>query len=263
MEYQSLERKTTTLTWLSIRPRIFLLYFFILLSVSTAYATEYTVRPSQSNQFGASVAGEDVHEIEVKPIPYWLFLLLLGFTKVTSSPETFFPIRLFPILCGYKRLNSSNILENMNREKLYGFIKSFPGSYFSEIIKETGLNKGSVEYHLKTMETKEIIESYKTNGKLRYFLNHSTYNKEERTVISALKNDTHRRIILGILGNQNINHKTLAEGIGVSSPTLTQHIKHLKEQGIVKADTNGRYTIYSINSNYFDSLQEYLNKTSS
>lgn len=151
----------------------------------------------------------------------------------------------------------------MNREKLYGFIKSFPGSYFSEIIKETGLNKGSVEYHLKTMETKEIIESYKTNGKLRYFLNHSTYNKEERTVISALKNDTHRRIILGILGNQNINHKTLAEGIGVSSPTLTQHIKHLKEQGIVKADTNGRYTIYSINSNYFDSLQEYLNKTSS
>ncbi|MBZ0177431.1 MAG: winged helix-turn-helix transcriptional regulator [Candidatus Methanoperedens sp.] len=258
-----MERKTTTLTWLSIRPRIFLLYFFILLSVSTAYATEYTVRPSQSNQFGASVAGEDVHEIEVKPIPYWLFLLLLGFTKVTSSPETFFPIRLFPILCGYKRLNSSNILENMNREKLYGFIKSFPGSYFSEIIKETGLNKGSVEYHLKTMETKEIIESYKTNGKLRYFLNHSTYNKEERTVISALKNDTHRRIILGILGNQNINHKTLAEGIGVSSPTLTQHIKHLKEQGIVKADTNGRYTIYSINSNYFDSLQEYLNKTSS
>lgn len=263
MEYQSLERRTTPLTWLSIRPRIFLLYFFFLLSVSTAFATEYTVRSSQSNQFGASVAGEEVHEIEVKPIPYWLFLLLLGFTQLTTAPETFIPIRLFPILGGYKRISRSNVLENTNRDKLYGFIKSFPGSYFSEIITETGLNKGTVEYHLGMMKTEEMIATYKTNGKLRYFLNHSTYKKEEQTVISVLKNDVHRKIILEILNNQSINHKTLAEKIGVSAPTITQHIKHLEEQGIVKVDTKGWYTIYSIDSNCFDSLKKYMNSITS
>ncbi|MFZ3382771.1 MAG: winged helix-turn-helix transcriptional regulator [Candidatus Methanoperedens sp.] len=202
-----------------------------------------------------------MHEIEVKPIPYWLFLLLLGFTKVTSSPETFFPIRLFPILGGYKRLNSSNILENMNREKLYGFIKSFPGSYFNEIIKETGLNKGSVEYHLKTMETEKMIESYKTNGKLHYFLNHSSYKEEEQIVIASLKNDVHRRIILEILNNPSINHKTLAEKIGLSGPTITQHIKYLKEKGIVKVEIKGRYTTYYIDSNHFDSLHKFMSIT--
>ncbi len=43
--------------------------------------------PSLSDEFGASVAGEDVQEIEVKPIPYWMFLLMLGFAHVTPAPE--------------------------------------------------------------------------------------------------------------------------------------------------------------------------------
>ncbi|MBU3968252.1 MAG: winged helix-turn-helix transcriptional regulator [Euryarchaeota archaeon] len=163
---------------------------------------------------------------------------------------------------GYKRINRSNVFENMNREKLYGFIKFSPGSYFSEIIKATGLNKGTVEHHLKMMKTEEMIAAYKTNGKLRYFLNHSTYKKEEQTVISALKNDVHRKIILEIFNNRSINHKTLAEKIGVSAPTITQHIKHLKEKGIVKTETKGWYTTYSIDSNYFDSLQKYMSITS-
>jgi predicted transcriptional regulator len=187
----------------------------------------------------------------------------LGFTQLTTAPETFIPIRLFPILGGYKRISRSNVLENTNRDKLYGNIKYFPGSYFSEIITVTGLNKGTAEYHLRMMKTEEMITTYKTNGKLRYFLNHSTYNKEEKTVISVLKNDVHRKIILEILNNQSINHKTLAEKIGVSAPTITQHIKHLKEQGIVKVDTKGWYTIYSIDSNCLDSLKKYMNSITS
>lgn len=262
MEYQSLERRITPLTYISIRPKYLLLCFFFLLSVSTALATEYTVRPSLSNQSGSSVAGEEVHEIEVKPIPYWLFLLMLGFAQITSAPETFFTIRFLPIL-GYKKICRSNVLENKNRDKLYGFIKSFPGSYFSEIIKATGLNRGTVDYHLGMMKAEDMIVFCKTNGKKRYFLNHSTYKKEEQTVIAELKNDVHRRIILEILNNQSVNHKNLAERIGVSGPTITQHIKHLKEKGIVKAETKGWYTIYSIDSNYFDLLHSYMNSITS
>lgn len=262
MAYQSLEQRTTTLTLPSIRPRSFLICFFFLLIVPIAVATEYTIRPSQNDQFGASVAGEEVHEIEVKPIPYWLFLLLLGFTQVTTAPESFFPIKLLPILSGYKKIDSSNILENMNRDRLYCFIKSFPGSYFSEIIKATGLNRGTVEYHLEMMKAEDIIVFCKTDGKKRYFLNHSTYKEEEQLVIASLKNDVHRRIILAILNNQNINHKTLTERIGVSGPTITQHIKHLKEKGIVKAKTQGWYTTYSIDSNYFDPLHKFMSMTS-
>jgi len=256
----SLERRITRLTCISIEHRTFLLCFFFLLSISTVSATEYTIRPSLSNQSGASVAGEEVHEIEVKPIPYWMFLLMLGFTQLTSAPETFFPVRLLPILGGYKSISSSNVLENIYRKRLYDFIKSRPGCYFSEIIKATGLNRGTLEYHLRIMETKKVIVSHRTNRRRHYFPNLFAYRKEEQTVITALKNDVYRRIILEILNSnsQSITHKTLVERIGLSGSTITHHIKHLKEQGIVKVDTNSRHTTYSINSNYLDSLQKFL-----
>lgn len=230
--------------------------FFLIFLAPSAVATDYTVRPSISKEPGASVYGEPVEEVD--PIPYWLYLILLVFPQLTAIPlETLVPIKIFSYL-GYKKVVRENILDNPIRLKIYNFIKEHPGVYFREIVKRTELKKGTVEYHLKLMKMKKMIESNKTSGKDWYFLNASTYRKEEQIAIAALKNEAHRRIILEILDNQGINHKTLAERTGVSSSTITQHIKHLKEQGIVKAETEGRYTIYSIDSNYFDPLQKYM-----
>ena len=130
--------------------------------------------------------------------------------------------------------------------KLYGFIKSCPGTYFSEIIKDTGLNRGTVRYHLEVLETQNKIECYKANGKARYFQNSFTYGEKDKVVIAALRNDMDRKIILGILDSQYISNENLVEKMGVSAPTINWHIRHLKEEGIVRADTCGRYTAYSI-----------------
>jgi len=244
--------------WASIRQRTFLLCFFFLLLVSTAGATEYTVRPFPSNQSGASLAGEDVQEIEVKPIPYWMFLLMLGFAQVTHAPEFLYQIKFVPVLGGCKRIGRSNALANLNREKLYDFIKSCPGVYFNEIIKKTGLNRGTVRYHMEVLETQNMIEPYKANGKIRYFQNSSTYEEKDKAVIAALRNDMDRKIILEILDGQCISNETLVEKMGVSASTISWHIRHLKEHGIVRADTEGRYTTYSIDSDYLDSIWAYV-----
>lgn len=250
-----MEQRTITSTWPSTKVRTSLLFFLLL--ISSAEATEYTVRPSLSDEFGASVAGEDVQEIEVKPIPYWMFLLVLGFAQLTTAPEFLYPIKFVP-LGGFKKIGKSNIFANLNRERLYDFIKSCPGAYFNEIIKKTGLNRGTVRYHLEVLETQNMVECYKANGKARYFQNSLTYGKKDKAVIAALKNDMDRRIILGILNGQCISNENLVEKIGVSASTVSWHIKRLGEQGIVRADTKGRYTTYSIDSNYLDSIWGYV-----
>ncbi len=79
MEYVSSELRNAHSTCISTKTaRILLacLLFLLLISTSVA-ATEYTVRPSLSKEPGASVAGEEVRELEVKTMPYWLFLLWL------------------------------------------------------------------------------------------------------------------------------------------------------------------------------------------
>jgi predicted transcriptional regulator len=248
MENMSSESRTAHSTCISTKTaRILLtcLLFLLLISTSVA-ATEYTIRPSLSKESGASVAGEEVRELEVKTMPYWMFLLWLISMQITPATEILFSVRFLYVLGGYRRIRRSNVLNNANRDQIYGFINSNPGTYPNEIVKETELNKGVVEYHLGMLENQNMIISYKTRGKIHYFLNESTYGENEKILLAALKNDKHKRIILEILNSEQITHETLAERIGVSAPTINWHIRHLKEEGIVRADANGRYTAYSI-----------------
>ena len=233
------------------------LLFLLLISTSVA-ATEYTVRPCLNKEPGVSVNGEEVREIEVIPIPYWMFLLWLISMKITPVTEILFSVRFLYIFGGYKRIHRSNILNNTNRDQVYSFISSNPGTYPNEIIKEIGVNKGVVEYHLGMLEEQKMIVPYKTRGKIHYFLNESTYGEKEKVALAALKNEKHRRIISEILNSGQITHETLAGRIGVSAPTINWHIRHLKEDGIVRADTDGRYTAYSIDHEYGELLHTML-----
>ena len=252
MEHRSSELRTAHQKCISTKAaRILLACLLFLLLISTmAAATEYTVRPSLSNESGASVAGEEVRELEVIPTPYWLFLLWLISAQITSAPEIQFSARFLYILGGYRRIHRSNVLKNTNRDRIYGFVSSNPGTYPNEIIKETGLNRGVVEHHLKTLENQNMVVSHKVCGKSHYFLNASTYGEKEKVLLAELKNERRRRIILEILNCEQITQETLAERIGVSAPTINWHIRHLKEEGIVRADTDGRHTSYCVDHGY-------------
>ena len=252
MEYVSSELRNAHSTCSSTkaaRTLLVCLLFLLLISTSVA-ATEYTVRPCLNKEPGVSVAGEEVRELEVKTMPYWMFLLWLISAQITPAPEIQFLARFLYVLGGYRRIHRSNVLKNTNRDQIYGFINSNPGTYPNEIVKETELNKGVVEYHLGMLEEQNMIIPYKSRGKIHYFLNESTYGEKEKVLLATLKNDKHKRIIVEILNSEQITHETLAERIGVSAPTINWHIRHLKEEGIVRADANGRYTAYSIDRCY-------------
>ncbi len=256
MKYMSSKLRTAHQTCISTkaaRTLLVCLLFLLLISTSVA-ATEYTVRPCLNEEFGVSVNGEEVREIEVIPIPYWMFLLWLISMKIAPATEILFSARFLYVLGGYRRIHRSNVLDNTNRGQIYGFISSNPGTYPNEIIKETELNKGVVEYHIGMLEEQNMIVAYKSRGKIHYFLNESTYGEKEKITLAALKNDKHRRIISEILNHGQITHETLAGRIGVSAPTISWHIRHLKEQGIVRADTDGRYTAYSIDRGILELL---------
>ena len=236
--------------------------FFLLLMLLTpvAYATNYTVRPSINEEPGISATGEKIQPLE--PTPYWYYLLFWVLPQLVATPiEALLSIKIFFCL-GHKKIDRKGILDNNARLKLYKFIEKHPGVYFRQLVKRTELNRGTVTYHMNLLESQKKIISYNGDGKRRFFLNHNTYGKNELIVIAALENDMRRKILFGILRNQHINNKTLAENIGVSASTISYHISHLKKEGIVKSDENGKYKNYIINSGYLDSLTKYMDRIS-
>jgi predicted transcriptional regulator len=225
------------------------LLFFLL--TSTVGASEYIVNPIPGNQAGASISGEKVVEFEETLIPYWQFLLwLLTVNLISLIDMLLFHVRFVYIIAGFRIAQHVNILDNLSRRNIYVYIKNNPGVYFSEIVENTGLNRGTVQYHLQILETKNKIEAYEDGGKIRYFLNNSDYSEEEKRILVTLQNVTNQRIVSEIL-NENCNTNiALAREFGVSRATISWYVKNLKETGLIKETKRGRNIIYRINTSY-------------
>ena len=180
---------------------------------------------------------------------------------VLSAVDFLYPSKLFFSIVGYRIVNSGNVLENSSRFQVYSYIKTKPGAYISEIVEQIGLDREIVKYHLKALSAKKKIEAYKDGGKTRYFENLLVYNEDEKKVISALQNLSNQRIILEIINQKCNTNVDLAREFGVSRPTISWHIKNLKEFGLIIETKEGKKTIYRINPAYEVLIEKHIQES--
>lgn len=258
MENRLVEHRAIYLmfTNIELEKYIFCLLFFLL--VTTARATEYTVSPFPSDQSGASINGEKVVELEATQIPYWQFLLWLAAMQILSIIDIilYFTKLVFVVL-GFKIVDTENVLDNHNRSSIYKYIKTKPGACIGEIVEKTGLGRGRVRHHITILEVQNKIEVHKDGGKIRYFENNSTYDEEERKIISALQNVTNQRIISEIQNGKCNTNLALAHEIGVSRATISWYMRTLKEVELINEERKGKNIIYRINPSYENLIEKY------
>ncbi|MCK4458243.1 MAG: winged helix-turn-helix transcriptional regulator [Methanosarcinales archaeon] len=200
--------------------------------------------------------GAERHDPE--PISFWQLPLWVMILHITGMPVEMLASLKALTYFGCKRIFGYNVLDHEIRSRIYDCIRKNPGVYYSALANETNVNKGTLRYHLTMLKMQKVIVPYKTRGRIHYFLNESTYGEKEKAALAALKNDKHRRIISEILNSERITHEKLAERIGVSAPTINWHIGHLKEQGIVRAEKDGRHTTYCIDCGYAELMHTML-----
>jgi len=70
-------------------------------------------------------------------------------------------------------------------------------------------------------------------------------NRLHANVCSAL-GDPNRILIIYALHDRSLNVGELAETLGASQPTISRHLKTLRDSGIVNAQRNGQSICYSI-----------------
>ena len=75
--------------------------------------------------------------------------------------------------------------------------------------------------------------------------------------------DERRRKILSILGKQDANAGEIARRFKISQPTVSNHLKILKEAGLIKERKVKQNRIYSLNKPKLDKVIETLHEISS
>lgn len=231
----------------------------MLLLVSVGSAAEYTILPSNNigREPGTPMAGETVQEID--PIPLWLFLLLCTFPQLTAAPmETLLPLKAVGYL-GYKRIHRGNALESPRRLEIFNFIRINPGLHFRELLRKTSISRGTLDYHIRRMESDGLLKTVPEKGKIHYFTADSQYSTEEETLIVAMENDSLRKIVTQIYLNQSARTEELAEGLGLAKATIYTHVKYLENLGIVRSERIGRSVRYTLTDDYSRVLMKHIN----
>ncbi|HIH09443.1 MAG TPA: winged helix-turn-helix transcriptional regulator [Candidatus Diapherotrites archaeon] len=135
------------------------------------------------------------------------------------------------------------------RKKIYLKIKANPGLHFRELQRRVGIATGALQYHLEYLAKRHLIRAEKDgndNGRkfIRYYL--VRQNFEETELMSLLRQESIRRIIVFLMQKRFAGTATICDGVGLGPSTVSWHLEKLSLAGICQKSRRGRKAFYRI-----------------
>jgi len=204
----------------------------------------------------------------VKPgseaIPFWQHppKVIIQHAVYLVSPEFARPVGLF--LCwgvgfgvwlGFRQVSSKNVLAHPERERIYTFIRDNPGVHFRELGRQTGINPGTLAYHLDKLGQTNKIIAIPGSGFTRYFENGGKFSTREQQILSSIRNDCQRAILLLLLKSP-LTSMELRQNLHLSGPSVSWHMKRLCHHQMVVIQKAGRNAQYVLDREVLAFLQD-------
>ncbi len=142
------------------------------------------------------------------------------------------------------RLQPSELLDNDTRRAIYEEIQGNPGINLRGLADELDLAWGTLLHHLRKLEKGHLVVSERYGKYRRFFLNGSTYTKDEQARLAALSAPSTARVAEYILENPGSSQAEIGEAIGVTASTILWHVRRLKKVDLVHEEREGRYVHY-------------------
>ena len=114
------------------------------------------------------------------------------------------------------------------------YVIANPGSTLRDISRGMRMNLGTVRYHILILGLNHRIVSYQADGKhVRYFINSGTYSQEEQMIMSVVRRDGMRKILMTLLIKPGISNVELSSELGIQESAVSRYMKELAEKGLV------------------------------
>ena len=179
-------------------------------------------------------------------------LLLVGLLGFTESGK-YKLLMLFTLMLPlYTRIQKEDVLDQFVRGQIYGFIKTNPGVYYNQILRQVGVKNGTLSYHLGVLEKTQLIQSRREGLKYRAFYpTGMTFPKKERFRLTELQ----IQIIAYIKERPGLTQKEIARLLGQKPQTIHYNIKVLGQAGLIHVAKKGRKTTCYLVADSGDSVQ--------
>lgn len=126
--------------------------------------------------------------------------------------------------------------------KILDFIIANPSSHLRKIKNNLGFSMGTIQYYLAMLEKEGKIKSTKT----KFYKNYYHIHESDDKILSVLNLDSPRNIVIFLIQHEPSTHQEIAKGVGLSSSTISWHMKRLIELQVVMTEYSGKYTVYRL-----------------
>jgi Uncharacterized protein conserved in archaea len=134
---------------------------------------------------------------------------------------------------GYRQLTRKNSLDHPTRNQIAGYIRAHPGCHFGSILRGTGINRGTLFYHLGQLSQLGLVHEARVRGLTRYFIQGSGLSDLEEKILIHRDNRVRCRILDMLERVPAVPRTEVKKSLGISGPALWYHMQLLIRDGIV------------------------------
>ncbi len=221
-----------------IVPLLLLSLFLLFVCTGVQAATGgYTVEPYVYNQDLIDKGLIDSSGADAT-ITFWELPLWIQIFYISGMLATIFGMfKGIPLVLG----RIEYLFGNQNRKTIFEYVSENPGCTIAEASENLSINRGSVKYHIMKLNAESKITTVKTGKFIRLFQNSGVFDKDERVIVSYLRNETSRMLLLSIMEHPGITNQDLAENFNLDKSTVHYYLGKFQNSGIILYVTEGKY----------------------
>jgi predicted transcriptional regulator len=217
-----------------------LLIFLIFSTTALSDGGGYVVGPPVEDGVGVDSTGADA------TITFWDLPLRIQVVYVYGLLMAFLGLfKIFPAIIS----RIKKFVENQNRQNIFKYIIDNPGTIKAEISRNLMINRGTVKYHVRKLESDNNIASMKAGKFTRLFKNSSALKNDDKIIASHIRGETSRILLWTILENPGITNQELAETLRLDKSTVHWHAHKFLADDMIRFEKEGRYLKYYVNDN--------------
>ncbi len=211
-----------------------------LFSNVTKLTLHYNGSGSKGDKDGSD---DDDSGVPIPPLPVSIGIgaaISLSIIGMFAMTETGKYLMIGAVAAMYARMkdrSKDEVLENFVRGQIFGYIRTNPGVYYTEIMKSLGIKNGTLSYHLKTLEGMDLVKSRREGARRRAFYPTTVkFPADEQYMYSELQIE----ILKVIKENPGIAQHEVARKLKKPQQTVNYNIKAMQRAEKLKLVRKGR-----------------------
>ncbi|MFW9946530.1 MAG: winged helix-turn-helix transcriptional regulator [Candidatus Odinarchaeota archaeon] len=141
---------------------------------------------------------------------------------------------------GRSRLTLKEIFENENRKNIIKLILENPGIHHNELLRESNIQKGQLQWHLEVLLKYNIIRKEKFGQYSVYFPIMNSIETLELFENGLAKSETTTKVFKIIQKTPGISSSEISDKINLARNTVKYHVDKLSENNLIQFKKKGR-----------------------